>query len=271
MVNKVNINIKGKNKKRRYTKRRQALTKKEKTEVQRIAKRVFKSNVEHKYIMQSTEETQVRCAEIYAINPMGSITVGTDSQKRIGEVINNVRLRVKMSYIHLGRKVSLPDIKQWPKSQFRVMVIKTKRQLLSNSLTWPLVTNTIGSTTTASKRDDCLFYQPTGWGYPYHSAMQDVRKDNDYKVLYDRTVSAMHHHGYTNIDTNNFFNIGDFKNLKFSVKLGKFEFEENDPAFARKGLENVYILVTPYIPKTLAGIDIAGEFVCQYSLTWTDA
>lgn len=268
----VRINVIGKsNKKRSYKKR--ALSKKEKVEVTKIAKKVFRSNVETKYIIQSPSELVMKYHNIYAINPMGLITLGTDSSSRIGEVINNVRLRVKMSYVHLGVKV--PGVgantRLWPKSQVRIMVIRTKRQLTNAYVTWPNIVNDIGRTDTALTRDNSIFYQPNGWDYPYHSVQQDVRKDNDFKVIYDKVHSSVHDHGYTDATTGGFIPNGKHTNIKFSTKIGKFEYEESNAAYSRKGLDNVYILAMAYTPKTAPDLDIAGDLVCHYSLSWTDA
>jgi len=256
---------------RTYTKRKQALTKTEKVEVKKIAKRVLSANVEHKYNMQSTVEFVARCQDIYALNPMGTLTLGTDSGSRIGEAINNVTLRVKMSYVHLGTKVSIPNSKLWPRSQLRVMVVRTKRQLTNTNIVFTDITSTVGKTDSALARDNCLFYQPNGWSNPFHVAIQDIRKDNDYRVIYDNVLTSDLTHGYTDVVSGNFIPNGKFVNSKFTVKLGKFEYEESNAAYARKGLDNVYIIVSPYIPKSLAGIDQAGDVVCHYSLSYTDS
>lgn len=254
-------------------KKKPALTKTEKVEVKKIAKRVMSSNVEHKYTVQSVNEFTPRVAEVYALNPMASITLGTDSGSRIGEVINNVVLRVKMSYTHIGNSIGLPDKKLWPRSQLRVMVIRTKRQLINLNQSFTAITTSIGQTTSATARDNCLFYQPINWAYPYHCGLQDTRKDNDYRVVYDKVLTSDLTHGYTDVSNPplNFIPNGKSVNNTFTVKIGKFEYEESNAAYSRKGLDNVYILLTPYIPKSLAGTDIAGDVVMHYSLAYTDS
>lgn len=270
MVKSVKINVNGKSsKRRRYTKR--ALSKKEKNEVTKIAKKVFRSNVEHKYSIQNVVEFTPRVLEVYALNPMATLTLGTDAGSRIGETINNVRLRVRMSYVHIGDAVGLPNKKLWPRSQLRVLVIRTKRQLTNTNLVFTNITTQVGQTNSASARDNCMFYQPNGWAYPYHSAIEDIRKDNDYKVVYDKILTSDLTHGYTDVTSGNFIPNGKLVNNRFSLKLGKFEYEESNAAYARKGLDNVYIMLCPYIPKTIAGTDIAGDVVMHYSLTYTDA
>lgn len=202
---------------------------------------------------------------------MATITLGTDSGSRIGETINNVRLRVKMSYVHLGDAVGLPNKKLWPRSQLRVMVVRTKRQLTNTNIVFSNITTTVGQTTNAVNRDNCMFYQPINWAYPYHSALQDTRKDNDYKVVYDKVLTSDLTHGYTDVVSGNFIPNGKSVNNIFNINLGKFEYEESNAAYSRKGLDNVYILLTAYIPKSIAGTDIAGDVVMHYSLAYTDS
>lgn len=268
MVKSVKINVNGKRAPRKSYKKR-ALSKKEKNEVTKIAKKVFKQNVEHKYLVHGLVDTALYVSNIYAINPMGLITYGTAEGSRIGEVINHCRLRFKLSYTNLGVKVDLPNIHLWNRSQLRVMVIRTKRQLTNVSSTWTDITSSIGRTDSATNRDNCLFYQPPGWTYPYHSALSDVRKDNDFKVVYDKVIKSDNDNPYQTIAGH--VPNGKFTNLKFSVKIGKFEYEEANVAYARKGFDNVYVLAMPYIPRTIAGTDFAGDITAHYSLTWTDA
>lgn len=248
-----------------------ALTKVEKRQVATIAKRVLKSNNEHKYIVKSVEEANLYCMEVYALNPMGSISVGTGFGQRIGEVINNVKLRVKFSYIHRGIKIDLPNVRQWQQSKLRVMVVRTKRQLTTNDTALSLITSQVGRTDSATNRENCLFYQPDGWTYPYHSALEDTRKDNGFRVVMDKVVSSQLIHGYSKDLDADFIPNGMSRDIKFSINLGKYEYRENSTAYAKDGYENTYVLFTPYIPKTLAGTDLAGALVMHYSLAWTDS
>lgn len=273
MVKSVKINVNGKRVRRKSYKKR-ALSKKEKNEVTRIAKKVFKQNVEHKYFVQGLTDATFLCGNIYAFNPMGLITYGTSEGSRIGEVINHCRLRVKLSWISLGTKIDIPNYHHlWNRASLRVMVIRTKRQLTGNNGAWVDITTLIGMTNSAAARDQCIFYQPTGWAYPYHSGLSDVRKDNDFKVVYDKTIKSDNDNPYTAITGGNgtYVPNGKFTNLKFSAKIGKFEYEESNVAYASKGYDNVYVLAMPYIPRTIAGTDIAGDITAHYSLTWTDA
>lgn len=248
-----------------------ALTKVEKRQVATIAKRVLNKNNEHKYIVKAVDEATLYASEVYAINPFGSIGVGTGFGQRIGEVINNCKLRVKLSYIHKGIKIDLPNVRQWQASKLRVMVVKTRRQLTSGFSALQNVTSQIGRTDTAANRDNCLFYQPDGWTYPYHGAMQDTRKDNGFRVVLDKVISSQLVHGYAQSNDGSFIPNGQSKDIKFSINLGKYEYRENSIAYAKDGFENTYVILTPYIPKTFAGTDVIGEVVMHYSLAWTDS
>lgn len=244
------------------------LSKKAKREVTTIAKRVLAKNAEHKYIVSVINETPLAANSIYAINPMGNVTLGTDDHSRIGEVINNVRLRGKITYLHLGQKVGSPNVREWSMSKLRVMVIKTKRQLTGSMIAWSDQTSVIGSTTSAALRDSSLFYQPAGWAYPYHVALQDLRSDNDFKVLYDKVVTATTP-AYPQ-DLSGTIDYGTFATVKFSVRIGKFEYGEASIDYSRKEGENVYVVVAPYMPRAIAGTDMAGYVTGHYSLSWTD-
>lgn len=251
-------------------KKKAPLTKTETKAVASIAKKVMNKNVEHKYIVKGLEDTALLCSNIYAFNPMGNVVYGTGTDNRIGEQINNVVLRVKLAYSNIGQKVDIPTyLKLWNQSRLRIMVIKTKRQLTNVSNVWTDITTLIGRTDSAAARDSCIFYQPTGWAYPYHSGMSDVRKDNDFKVLYDKYITSAGNQDSQTIAGN--IQNGFFKDARFSVPLGRFEYEEANVAYARKGFNNIYVLVCPWIPRTVAGIDIAGDITCHYSLSWTDS
>lgn len=246
----------------------------QKKAVAQIARRVLNGRLEHKYLVQGVQDTLLKYSNLYALNPMGLITFGTDNKSRIGDIINNLTLRVKLAYVHLGQKVNLPNQHLWNKSQLRVMVIKTKRQITNVSSVWTDVTSFIGRTSSAVDRDACLFYQPTGWVYPYHSVISDINKDNDFKVMYDRVITSKFEQPYVNgviMPTPEHTPNGNFAPLKFKVKLGKFEYEESNVAYSTKGGNNIYIIVTPFTPLTDAGVDLAGDITCHYSLSWTDA
>lgn len=245
------------------------LSKKAKREVTTIAKRVLSKNAEHKFYVSETTELPIPANTIFAINPMGNITTGTDNHSRVGEAINNVRLRGKITYQHIGRKIGFPDTREWQMSKLRVMVIKTHRQLTNAKVSWSDQTTVLGSTASAALRDASLFYQPTGWAYPYHVAVQDVRSDNDFKVLYDKVITSTH--DAFPKDLAGASDYGSFATAKFSVRLGKFEYGEASIDYARKDFENVYIIVAPYMPRAYAGTDVAGWVSGHYSLSWTDS
>lgn len=252
----------------------------QKKAVAMIARRVLNGRLEHKYKVQGIQDfLGLKYSNIYAVNPMGLITFGTDNASRIGDIINNLTLRVKLGYVHLGQKVNTTYQHLWNKSSLRVMVIKTKRQLTNVNGVWTDITSLVGRTDSAANRDACMFYQPDGWVYPYHSVISDINKDNDFKVVYDRVITSKNDNPYVN-DTRYttgippnpvFIPNGNFAPLKFKVKLGKFEYEEANIAYAKKGVYNNYIMITPFTPLTEAGVDLAGDITCHYSLSWTDA
>lgn len=258
-----------KTRRRTTLKKTKVLSKKAKREVTTIAKRVLAKNAEHKFFISDTLETALAANSIYLLNPMGNIVLGDDNHSRIGEVINNVRLRGKFTYLHQGHKIDLPTVREWAMSKLRVMVIKTKRQITGSKTAWSDQTTALGSTATAALRDASLFYQPNGWNYPFHVALQDVRKDNDFKVLYDKVVSSST--PAFPQDLTGAIDYGTFATVKFSVRLGKFEFGEASIDYSRKEGENIYIVVCPYMPRAIAGTDLAGYISGHYSLSWTDA
>lgn len=268
----------GYNKKRRgrsFGSKTKSLTKPEKKAVATIAKRVVKANLERKNIQIGIADTPIDNFKIMCLNPLTPITAGTGLENRIGERIQNVKLRFKLFYSHGGYNTQT-RVRLVGDSMLRVLVIRTKRELTLTNNTWVDITSVVGKSDTAAARDDALIYQPN-YPYPYNSVIADIRKDNNYEVLYDKTVHSSAGM-LNNYDVNpvngltyeNSYLWGSIKPITGVVSLPQCEYNNNNQYLNNK---NTYIIVMPLARPIGQGTDnfVAGWVFGQYSVEYTDA
>lgn len=269
----VQVQINSKNVKRRTKRKTKPLTKKESKAVAKIAKSVVKSNLERKYFMSEVYDTVLQNYKIYVFNPLAGIVSGTSTHTRIAERIQNVRLRIKMLYNHLG-EVENSDLKIHQDSLFRVLVIRTKRELTQSFNTWQDLTTTLGRTNTNANEDNTLFYQPTGFLNAWNGTIADIKRDNNYEVLYDKVKSSkiignLNGIGYMPNGTpvSNALLYGTTAMLSANVKLPQAEYNTDNQYLNNK---NTYVVVQAVSRSGLPAID-CGWMYCQYSVQYTDA
>lgn len=257
------------------TAKSKALTKPEKKQVVKIAKSVVKANLERKHIQVGLPDTPHDNFKIFCINPLASLVAGTGTNQRVGQRIQNVKLRFKMFYTHGGYNNST-RVRLIGDSMLRVLVIRTKRELTTNNSVWADITGVVGKTDTVGGRDDTILYQPD-YPYPYNSVIADIRRDNNYEVLYDKTVQSsagmMNNYdvnGENGLSYENSYLWGNVKPITGTVALPQCEFNETNNYLNNK---NTYIVVMPLARPIGHG---TSNFVCgwtfgQYSVEYTDA
>lgn len=258
---------------RTYTKKK-ALTKPETKAVAQIAKQVVQRNIEHKNIQVGIVDTQLENYKVYCLNPLTAITNGTGDNERLSDKIQNVKLRFKLIYNHGGYNSST-RVRLCPDSMLRVLVVRTKRQFTLNNSVWTDITATVGKTDTAAGRDDSMFYQPD-YPYPYNLTVADIKKDNNYQVLYDQLVissagmsnNISYADGTTTYENSYLF--GNTKLVSGTVSLPAADYNHANNYLNNK---NTYIvLMTCARPLAHGAANIvAGLIHGQYSVEYTDA
>lgn len=252
-----------------------ALTKPEKKQVVQIAKKVVKSNLERKYVQVGIVDTSIDNYKVMCLNPLTAITAGTGIGQRVGERIQNVKLRFKLFYNHGGYNTTT-RVRLIGDSMLRVLVIRTKRELTTTNGSWVDITTTVGKTDTNAGKDNTLFYQPD-YPYPYNGVISDIRRDNNYEVLYDKTVLSsagmlnnFDINGNTGAPYENSYLYGNTKVISGTVSLPQCEFNSDTQYLNNK---NTYIVVMPLARPLSHGL---SNFICgfvhgQYSVEYTDA
>ena len=263
------------NAKKKKTYKGKALTQPEKKQVAQIAKKVVKSNLERKYIQVGIVDTSIDNYKVMCLNPLTAITTGIGVGQRIGERIQNVKLRFKLFYNHGGYNTTT-RVRLVGDSMLRVLVIRTKRELTTTNGSWVDITTTVGKTDTDAGKDNSLFWQPD-YPYPYNSVISDIRRDNNYEVLYDKTVQSSAGmtnnydvNGSTGVSYENSYLYGSTKVITGAVVLPQCEYNADNLYLNNK---NTYIIVMSLARPLSHGL---SNFICgfvhgQYAVEYTDA
>lgn len=270
----VQLNSSSSKRKSKSVKKSNALSKKEKKQVVKIAKSVVKRNLERKYYISGIEDTFLGNFKVYAVNPLAGIVAGTLKNQRIGERIQNVKLRFKFYYNHMGDSSPSSSLHITQDSQVRILVIRTKRALTTNTSSWADLTNVIGKNDTAADEDNCLFYMPTAYNLPYNGTLSDIKKDNNFEVLYDKVKTAKWIGNGNNVIIDNNGNpyssallYGTTAMWGGNVKIPQCEYNVSNQYLNNK---NTYIVVVP-VSRALVSTGRTGWLTGQYSVQYTDA
>lgn len=234
--------------------------------IARIARNVVLRQAEHKFRNVEVGYTTLRGGTIYAINPLYWIAVDNTSLGRTGAKIQNVKLKLRFSYLHNGVQ-AVTGATPWAKSQLRVMVFKHNKE-------WRNATeNTMndisgafaGGVGTAISNTEILLDGANSERMTYcFPNLKDVR------VLADKTYTT----GYTSAHGNGSNTLFPAQPgiawHTFDVKLGSIEYQSGQGTSLTKN-DQVYVaFMASAINPSPQPADDVGAVLLNYGVSYTD-
>jgi len=100
------------------------------------AKTVARRMAENKRLVVDYQDLALGTTSLYYINPLQHVAKGTNEDQRVGDVMNNVRLQLAMSYFHTG--TNFAGTRLWQGSKLRVLVVKSHKRNTTLGNQWYL-------------------------------------------------------------------------------------------------------------------------------------
>lgn len=201
---------------------------------------------ETKRLIYGPQDRNLYADEIYYVNPIYSISVGSGYTQREGNMLSNAWLNCSGQVATLGTNVT-GGTDKLQQIQFRIMVVKCNQQL-STVVNW--ATTTIGAASFPN-----LLYND------YH--LQSTANRHDYQVLYSRVIKPAPK-PYPITAASGLY--GPLASWNFNVKLGNLRYE--DTGGFLKG-NQIYILIWAHSRGATTG-DTLGAMQSNYAVTWKD-
>lgn len=235
-----------------YRRRRKTLARRHpvmKAVAKSVVKRAMSKHIERKERLILMGDKVIRPTVLHWFNPIASIPSGEEASERVGDVINNVRLNLGLSYWHEGNPYGSVE-PSWHGSKLRIIVFKTRQQLVAtpDSGGWSDSLPAIGLIKGLFLND-------------FQGAFSEINR-HDYTVLYDKTVSSVKQF-FTN-----YASFGVPGQMRFSIPLAKqFRFS----SLSQFGTQsNIYVaVVTSAINSD--DVDSMGRLQMSGKITWQDA
>lgn len=212
-------------------------------------KRILNRAIETKYVLKDWPTVTLGAQRWYAIQPLTSITKGTNPFNRIGKEISNVNLRLAMEYVHLGNDYS-GTTRLSTGSTLKCVFVRTMRDLSSLGTTsWAVATTSDNSGSQLP-----LFINPTaGASSMVGSAMNDVHIIKTFYLKSEQTTTSLIN--------------GTPQSTIVNLRIPKFVFDDD----ASSGMKSNYFILISSGGVTTTDNSSVGKVSATTHVTFKDA